>query len=48
METTCQYFLPRRFEVNSKLHRYLAYKCPEFVSLGKRDYSLYEVLLAIK
>ena len=48
MESCCQYHLPRRFKVNSKVHRYLAYHSPGFVTLRKRDYNLYEVILALK
>ena len=42
------YYMPRRFEAHSKLQRYLAYNCPEFVTIKKRDYNLYEILLALK
>ena len=43
-----EYYWPRRFAANSKLHRYLAYKCPGFINICKKDYNLYEVLLAMK
>lgn len=42
------FYLKRRFKPTSKLHRYLAYQCPGFVHISKKDYSLYELLLALK
>lgn len=42
------YHLPRRFAANSKLHRYLACKCPGLISIRKKEYNLFEVLLAMK
>ena len=37
------YYVPRRFEDNSKLHAYLSLKTPRIVSTLKTDYNLYEV-----
>jgi len=40
---TAIYYVPRRFDKDSKLHVYLAHKCPGIISLRKLDYNLYEV-----
>ena len=37
------YYVPRRFDADSKLHRYLARKCPTLIFEGRSDYNLYEV-----
>lgn len=42
------YYVPRRFEAESKLHRYLARKCPTLIFPRRFDYNLYEVLTALK
>ena len=40
---TAIYYVPRRFDKDSKLHVYLAHKCPGIISLRKLDYNLYQV-----
>lgn len=42
------YDILRRFGQNSRLHRYLAYKCPGYITIKKTDYTLVQVLLALK
>jgi Zinc finger, C3HC4 type (RING finger)/SWIB/MDM2 domain len=42
------YYQKRRFTDTSKLHRYLAVKCRGYISISRKDYNLYEVLLALK
>lgn len=37
------FYVPRRFVPESKLHIYLAKKCPENISIRKFNYNLYEV-----
>jgi len=41
--SVAMYYVPRRFEADSKLHAYLALKTPGIVSPLKTDYNLYEV-----
>ena len=41
------YYVPRRFDGDSKLHLYLARKCPTLIFEGRSDYNLYEVRLNI-
>jgi len=42
------YQIPQKFTQCSKLHRYLAIKCPEYINIRKRDYALYQIMLALK
>jgi hypothetical protein len=39
------YYVPQRFLPNSKLHVYLAHKCPEIISIKKVDYNLFLVIM---
>jgi len=41
------YYVPRRFDADSKLHQYLARKCPTLIFTGRSDYNLYEVRIII-
>jgi hypothetical protein len=41
--SVAMYYVPRRFEADSKLHSYLSLKTPGIVSPLKTDYNLYEV-----
>lgn len=39
---------PRRFIQSSKLHRYFAYHCARIVRIASKDYTLCELMLALK
>jgi hypothetical protein len=38
------YYIPQKFLPDSKLHVYLAHKCPELISIKKVDYNLSQVI----
>lgn len=42
------YNISRCFKATSKLHRYLTYQCPGFVNISQNEYTLYDLLLALK
>jgi hypothetical protein len=42
------YFTARRFAADSKLHAYLASKCPDLIATTKSDYTLREVIFVLK
>jgi hypothetical protein len=42
------YYATRRFTQNSRLHQYLADKCPNVIFETKKEYNLFEVLTALR
>jgi len=42
------YYATRRFMQNSRLHQYLADKCPNVIFETKKEYNLFEVLTALR
>ena len=42
------YYATRRFTQNSRLHQYLADKCPNVIYKTKKEYNLFEVLTALR
>ena len=42
------YYATRRFTQNSRLHQYLADKCPNVIYETKKEYNLFEVLTALR
>ena len=42
------YTLPRLFKENAPLHSFLASKVPKEIQLERRDYTLYQVLFALR